>query len=417
MKRVLIISPYFVPFNTPDMQRVRMSLPHFKENGWQPEVITVHENHITAVKDEGLWATIPNDVPIHRVRTLPLQWTKKIGLGSLALRSLWYFLLKGNELIRKGNFDLVYFSTTQFPLCVLGLCWNKKFNIPYVIDMQDPWHTDYYMNKPRAERPKKYWFSYRLNKYLEPLAMKAAGGLISVSQLYLDHLNHRYPRLKALPQALITFGYSDLDLAISARHNAQTPADSRMRLSYIGVLGPMMHKSLALFFAAAAQIEHFQRDFDVVFQGTSYAGDLHAKKTAAPVAKGYGLENIKESTTRLSMPAVLSGLRQANGLLIFGTDYKGYTASKLYPYLQSGKPLLVILHPASNACNILQELSSAVIILLDDEKETVLIKLKAFLAQVRNREQPWLDRDRFSEFSAARLTARQTELFEKVIKS
>jgi hypothetical protein len=78
----------------------------------------------------------------------------------------------------------------------LGAYWKKKHGIPYVIDMQDPWHSDYYKNKPKAERPKKYWISYRLNKYFEPIAMKNVDGLISVSKAYIDTLKQRYPQLQ-----------------------------------------------------------------------------------------------------------------------------------------------------------------------------------------------------------------------------
>lgn len=40
MKRVLIISPHFPPINAPDMQRVRMSLPYYKDMGWGVPIVT-----------------------------------------------------------------------------------------------------------------------------------------------------------------------------------------------------------------------------------------------------------------------------------------------------------------------------------------------------------------------------------------
>jgi len=43
MKRVLIVSPNFPPINAPDMQRVRMSLPFYRDNGWEPVVLAVGE--------------------------------------------------------------------------------------------------------------------------------------------------------------------------------------------------------------------------------------------------------------------------------------------------------------------------------------------------------------------------------------
>jgi hypothetical protein len=67
MKKVLIISPYFPPTNAADMQRVRMSLPFFKEFGWEAEVATVDTRHSYLGKDELLLQSLPGDVKIHTV--------------------------------------------------------------------------------------------------------------------------------------------------------------------------------------------------------------------------------------------------------------------------------------------------------------------------------------------------------------
>jgi hypothetical protein len=40
-RHVLIVSPHFPPTNAPDMQRVRMSLPHFHKFGWRASVLAV----------------------------------------------------------------------------------------------------------------------------------------------------------------------------------------------------------------------------------------------------------------------------------------------------------------------------------------------------------------------------------------
>ena len=69
--RVLIVSPNFPPANTPDMQRVRMSLPYFREFGWDPYVLAV-EPPANATLDPLLVRTIPADVEIARVSAVPL---------------------------------------------------------------------------------------------------------------------------------------------------------------------------------------------------------------------------------------------------------------------------------------------------------------------------------------------------------
>ncbi|WP_042721348.1 hypothetical protein, partial [Flavobacterium sp. B17] len=89
-KKLLIILPYFPPVNAADMQRVRMSLPYFENFGWQAEVVTVAPPYTDMAQDELLLQSVPTFVKVHTVKALNKSFTSKIGLGSIALRSLWY---------------------------------------------------------------------------------------------------------------------------------------------------------------------------------------------------------------------------------------------------------------------------------------------------------------------------------------
>src|SRR6476620_2061415 len=90
-RRVLIVSPHFPPVNAPDMQRVRMSLPFFRESGWEPMVLAVEPGGTESL-DPLLSATLPADVPIERVPSLPPGLTRPLGVGNVALRSLpWLY--------------------------------------------------------------------------------------------------------------------------------------------------------------------------------------------------------------------------------------------------------------------------------------------------------------------------------------
>ena len=126
MKRVLIISPHFPPINAPDMQRVRMSLPYYAQYGWEAEVICVYEKYVEGFTDNNLSKTIPSNILVHRVKAWATKYTRKIGLGSLSIRSYFYFKKKGNQLLKEKKFDLVFFSTTMFHVCTLGKYWKSK---------------------------------------------------------------------------------------------------------------------------------------------------------------------------------------------------------------------------------------------------------------------------------------------------
>ena len=284
MKKALIITAYFPPVNAADMQRVRMSLPYLKDFGWDAEVVTVDEQFADLGRDNLLLETIPQDTKVYKVKAYSKTLTGKLGLGSIALRSLLFYRAKVNQLLKAEKFDLVFFSTTQYPVCILGAYWKRKFKIPYVIDMQDPWHSEYYRDKPKSQQPAKYWFSYRLNKYLEPKAFQDVDGLMSVSQSYIDDLKARYPKIKNVPSATITFGAFDQDTAIANAHKTDfnsllDPANKN--IVYVGRGGNDMKKSVSVVFTALKQALENHPELSSLrfyFIGTSYAPDGKGKK-------------------------------------------------------------------------------------------------------------------------------------------
>ena len=135
------------------MQRVRMLLPLFRENGWQVEVLAVMAEQVASPLDPWLVDGLPADVPVHRVKAMSLGWSRIPGFGTLGLRSLRALGRAGSKLLAKGSFDLVYFSTTVFEVHILGTCWKRKFGVPFVMDYQDPWVNDYYRNRPQITPP------------------------------------------------------------------------------------------------------------------------------------------------------------------------------------------------------------------------------------------------------------------------
>ncbi|MGF1924650.1 MAG: hypothetical protein ACQUHE_10765, partial [Bacteroidia bacterium] len=104
-KRLLIISPHFPPTNAADMQRIRMSLPYFHEFDWEVEVVVVDDQYVDLDKDSLLLESIPSRIIIHKVEAFSKKWTAKIGLGSIGLRSIYFYRKKVNQLLRERKYD------------------------------------------------------------------------------------------------------------------------------------------------------------------------------------------------------------------------------------------------------------------------------------------------------------------------
>lgn len=408
------------------MHRVRTSLPYFQEFGWDAEVVCVDSVYTDIGHDELLTQSVPRDIKIHKVKALSKKWTSKLGLGSVALRALPYYLESVNELLRRQSYNLVYFSTTQFPVCILGAYWRKKFKVPYVIDMQDPWHSDYYLDKPKKQRPPKYWFSYRLNKYLEPKAMRKVDGLISVSDAYLAALKSRYPEINSVPAATITFGAFEPDIGIAKQNISGFPPllqNGYVNIVYVGRGGMDMHRALTPVFKVlkkglTGQPEIFSL-IKFYFIGTSYAPAGKGQPTVLPLAEKLGVAgSVIELTDRISYYHSLATLLQADALFIPGSDDAGYTASKIYPYLLTRKPLLAVFNKNSSVVNVLDECASGANTYTFDAgavaDENKLYEL--LLKWGKQQFTPVTLKQGFQKYSAQTLTGGQTELFDLAIK-
>lgn len=423
MKQVLIISPYFPPSNAADMQRIRMSLPFYKQNGWEATLVSVKQKHSEIVKDENLLLSIPDYIKQVEVDAFSKKITKYFGLGSIALRSLYFYKKQVNYLLRQNKYDLIFFSTTQFPVCILGAYWKKKFKVPYVIDMQDPWHSDYYQDKPKAERPKKYWFSYHLNKLLEPIAMKQVDGLMSVSQAYLNTLAERYPRLKAIPQQVITFGAFQLDFELLAKYSAQIANEikldqQKINIAYVGRGGydlvKAVHQLCAIIKKGLSQTPDLYKRIHIYFIGTSYAPNGKGIKTILPTIDKQIQAHFTEVTDRIGFYESLKQLKIADGLLILGSNDRTYTASKLYPYILAKKPLLAILHQESSAMKILQDCKAGYFINLDQDLMYSFSIFTSYLQDIISSVSPKTDWEAFEPYTALSMTEKQVDLFNQV---
>jgi glycosyltransferase involved in cell wall biosynthesis len=422
LNKLLIISPYFPPVNAADMQRVRMSLPYFAACGWDAEVVTIDEQYADLAKDELLLQSVPPGIKTHKVKAFSKTLTSKVGLGSIAIRSLWYYRKTVNSLLKNNKFDLIYFSTTQFPVCILGAYWKKRFGIPYVIDMQDPWHSDYYINKPKNEQPPKYWFAYRLNKYLEPIAIKNADALISVSAAYIDELKSRYPVIQNVPAATITLGAFEPDLKIAKDNQKLFTGlldDDCINVVYIGRGGKDMHKAISpVFKALQTGLNTNKKQFAKIklyFIGTSYAPAGQGIATILPLAKQYGIEDrVIEITNRISYYQTLLTLQQADALFIPGSDDPKYTASKIFPYLLTKKPVLAIFNAASSAIPIMQQYGVEHVYNYEDITPANLLAFFEQLTQ-SNFKAVKYNAEAEKKYSAHEMTLAQCRLFDKII--
>lgn len=371
--RILAISPRFAPTNGADTHRIRLLLNHAAASGWEAEVLAVDAVGVVGPIDQWLAVSLPANVPVHRVRAWQLRgW----GLNGLAQRSFWPLYRKGCELLASGRFDLVFFSTTEFALHVLGPLWKRKYGVPFCMDYQDPWVNDYYRMHPEVTPPGgrfKYAIADRLHRVMERYVVPACSGYLAVSQGYLADLKRRYGNdASGKPMLVRPFPAEPAELkALETHVNAEGMASTYMIWRYIGRGGPDMARAARAFFHAWGQAIDggILSASSVCFQalGTSYAAAGTGEKSLEPLVEGTRLASLVwENPDRLGYSVMLEKLLESDALVVFGSDDPAYTASKIYPYLMAGKPLLAIFHENSSVVRLMHEVGGGICVTFNE---------------------------------------------------
>ncbi len=389
--------------------------------------------------DPMLGTTVPADVSVCRVRTVPARLTRAIGLGSLAVRALPYLWHAGNRLLANGNrlrqtpFDLVYFSTTQFPVMILGPAWKRKFHVPYVVDFQDPWLSDYYERSGTAPPGGKvrHSLSRKLAANLEPRVMRDVSEVISVSPAYVKTLTERYPQLDPDQFTVLPFGAPKRDFemlqSLGVMQQVFDRSDGKQHWVYVGAAGKIMAPALRLLFSAMQRLRDAApaewQKLRLHFVGTSYAPVGRAEKTVEPIAQEFGIAHlVEERTERVGYFEALQTLVAADGLLVIGSDSPAYTPSKIYPYVLARRPLLAVLHRDSPAAEMLRRCRAGHVVAFTREDgrssgplRSAVEALEQTRRDIESGNVPDVDWQEFSQYTAREMTRKQCEVFDRAV--
>ena len=208
---------------------------------------------------------------------------------------------------------------------------------------------------------------------------------------------------------------------------ALTPAapreDELRHWVYVGRGGGDMATALRGLFTAlrdhapAELLEHLR----LHFIGTSYAAAGKGQKTIAPIAAEFGLEHLlDEQPDRIPYADTLAWLKRADALIVPGSDDPAYTASKIYPYLLAGRPLLAIFQARSSVVDLIEKVGGAVCVPFEEDESAASLGRRIsekWLRQGGYQQITPLDATAFRPYSDSESARRLTEFFQTCVGS
>ncbi len=363
---------------------------------------------------------IPADLEIIRTKAIPYQWTRLLGVGDLGLRSFWSLYRAASRLIQQRKIRTVFISSPPWYIFLIGTLLKKKFGIKLVLDYIDPWVVERDRLAPIFS--KRYGAGF-LARRLDPIAVRSADAVISVSENINETLKNLYPESAHKIKAAIPYGV-ELEDSRWVKKNLNNisvwPNESRkIHIVYAGVVWPGLLPVLEILFESLAKVKARNPSAYQMgawhFFGTSYA--RNASPQVAPIADRFGVsEVVHEETGRLSYPMALAVLAKADILLALGSADPHYASSKIYSCLASGRPIFGLYDRRSSAAAVLEKIPAVRLIRFDGEADLKNL-VESISTQIENfeslaRQDIKIDDSVLEARSAKTMTAELVKVFE-----
>jgi glycosyltransferase involved in cell wall biosynthesis len=301
-------------------------------------------------------------------------------------------------LTAREHFDCVITSSPPQSTHLIGLALRRQ-GIPWVADLRDGWSFE-----PSGERfpPGR---RRQADRQLEEAVLARADGVVGVTPPIGDDL-----RTRVNPQAVtITNGFDPDEGAVATEAAARAPVDpSRFTVAYTGTLAyggasarPLMDGVRML----KEQAPDLAARLELVFAGPMSSTDLAELEAS-------DLDGSVRVLGAVSRPESLGLQRAADALLLFVDGRRPSIATgKLYEYLFSGRPILV-LGEGSVAARIVTEVGAGLVAPADDP---AAITAALGTLMERGPAAPKAAPDAIQRFSYSSIAREMTDAVERAI--
>jgi len=360
----LIISPHFPPSTLAGVHRARHLARHLHAWGWLPKVICVDPKYHVEKLDYELAKLLPRDLEVIRTGAVPVEFSRLFGVaGDIGLRGLLNLRAAIAKEMARKNVDAVLITGSPYYPMLLAAWIKRKWNVPVVLDFQDPWVSWVGFEAPRWS---KLGISHQLAIALEPRAVRNATFITSVSKQQNEEMAIRYPWLDRARMKHIPIGGDPGDFDALRTSYLDDRREKRCRrFSYVGTAMPRSEPLLLPLFRGLSHLRSrspaLASQIEFRFVGTSNQPNDSTTFRVRPLAEIAGVDDlVTEEPARVPYLDALKILATTDVVLLVGSDEPHYTASKIYPGLMSGRPFLSLFHRKSSSHEILKRAGGGV---------------------------------------------------------
>lgn len=322
MKNVLFITHFYPPINNSGIFRALKFSKYLKKNEqWNPIVLTVNPNLIdTAFLNDEFVEEI-KEIEVHHVDTLRptadstsqyREIYREAHIPDTEYGSIMHYVIKGLELIKEKNIDLIYCTIPPYSTGIVGALLKDLTNLPLVVDYRDGWTRGNDFIKYRTE------IGATLNAYFEEKMQNKADYLITVDK----ELAKEITTTKKI--AVITNGFDSNDF------KEEPPVDFKNKYIYYGGYFYKEYEDAMLrLINCLVKFNEYEK-LELIITGKIQRKEFQKDLEKYSFIKYIGPVSYKESITYSKKAAINLG--------IFPLDFS--VASKYYNLIPAKRPIL-----------------------------------------------------------------------------
>lgn len=387
MKRVLIITYYWIPSGGAGVQRWVKFTKYLRDFGWEPIIYTPLNPEYPS-EDYSFQKDIPSDVRVNKTtiwepydiyRAIFGKKGQKINAGFISENkeanwkgkiSIW---IRGNflipdprrfwikpsvkylkQFIEENNIDAVISTGPPHSMHLIGIGLKKLFpKIPWIADFRDPWtNIDFYKELNLTK------ISDSIHRKLEKKVIQNADCITVVS----NEMIKEYELFKPKKIELLTNGYDSDDV-----NSEQIILDTKFTISHIGTLNYSRNPKIfwKMLGEIASENNAFKNDLEIQLVGKtdfSVLEDIY----------NYGLTSNLKKIEYLPHNEAIKKQNSTQILLLLinnSANAKGILTGKLFEYLAAKRPILAIGPTDGDVAKVLEKTSAGKMVDFDDKEK------------------------------------------------
>lgn len=388
MKKVLIITYYWIPSGGAGVQRWVKFTKYLRGFGWEP-VIYAPENPEYPSEDYSFEKDIPKDVkvlkkpiwePYNIYRNLFGKKGENINAGFISenkktgLKEKLSIWIRGNFLIpdprrfwirpsvnylskyiAENKIDAIITTGPPHSMHLIGLGLKKRFpSLKWVADFRDPWtNIDFYADLNLT------FFADKLHHILERKVIQRADTVLVVSSGMKDEFELLHPQ----QLEIITNGYDDDDTCVE-----KVNMDGKFSLAHIGTLNAARNPTTLwkVLGELCAIDPQFKSDLLIRLVGkTDFSVFSEIEKN--------GITANVEKIDYLTHAEAIQIQQQSQVLLLLinnSNNAKGILTGKFFEYLAAHRPVLAVGPTDGDVADVLNEICAGKMVDFEDANAT-----------------------------------------------